>query len=75
MNYVLLYVNEDNEPQYIQGTVEHINARFREVWESGAINPDDFDYRGNYQLLGLEDGILTPMVNVACSMSPQFTVN
>lgn len=75
MTYVLLFVNGNNESDYIQGTLEYINTRFRGLWDSGYIDHDEFEFRSNYQLLGLEEGLLTPLANVTCSTSPQFVVN
>jgi hypothetical protein len=72
--YVLLYVNDDKQPCYIQGSVEEINARLRTLWMNGDIDRDDWDYHQNWKLLGIEDGVLTPMGNVECSSAPYFQV-
>lgn len=73
--YILLYVDQDMRPAYIQGTVEEINERLRTLWMNGDIDKDEWDYRSNWQLLGVEDGVLTPMSNVDCNTVPHFEVN
>jgi len=72
--YVLLYVNQDKQPSYIQGSVEEINAQLRTLWMNGDIDREDWDFFSNWQLLGIEDGALTPMGNVECSHTPYFEV-
>jgi hypothetical protein len=73
--YVLLYINSEGQPSYIQGRVEEINARLRTLWMNGEIDREDWDYRQPWQLLGIEDGGLTPMANVECSSTPYFEVH
>ncbi len=73
--YVLLYVDSNNEPGYIQGTVEEINTRLRTLWMNGDIDRDEWEYRSPWQLLGIEDGGLTPIERVACSHTPYFEVH
>ena len=75
MTYVLLYVNQDRKPCYIQGTVEQINAKLRTLWLAGAINPDDWKYRGSWEMLGIENGELTPIEYAEVSNAPQFEVS
>jgi hypothetical protein len=72
--YVLLYVAEDNKPSYIQGTLEKINEALRRLWMKGVIDREDWDYYRNWQLLGIEDGVLTPIANVDCLSVPYFEV-
>jgi hypothetical protein len=72
--YVLLYVNQDNQPSYIQGSVDEINSQLRTLWMNGDIDREDWDFFSNWQLLGIEDGALTPMGNVECSHTPYFEV-
>jgi hypothetical protein len=72
--YVLLYVDSDNQPSYIQGTVEEINTRLRTLWINGDIDRDDWDFRSPWELLGIEDGALTPIERVECSHIPHFEV-
>jgi len=72
--YVLLYVNRDNHPSYIQGSIEQINEQLITIWADGAVDTYDWDC-GPWQLLGMEDGQLTPMANVTCTLVPHFEVN
>lgn len=74
MTYVLLYVNTDMQPCYIQGTVEEINNRLRTLWVNGDIDPDDWEQYQNWQLLGIEDDQLTPLERVECKTLPHFEV-
>lgn len=73
MTYVLLYV-EEHQPCYIQGTIEEINEKLRTLWVNQSIDRDDWDHYQNWQILGLEDGILTPIGNVSCEAIPHFEV-
>jgi len=73
--YVLLYVDSNNEPGYIQGTVEEINTRLRTLWMNGDIDRDEWEYRSPWQMLGIEDGALTPIERVECSHTPYFEVH
>lgn len=73
--YVLLYVDSNNEPGYIQGTVEEINTRLRTLWMNGDIDRDEWDFRQPWQMLGIEDGALTPIESVECSHTPYFEVH
>jgi hypothetical protein len=72
--YVLLYVNQDNQPCYIQGSMEHINAAFRNIWIDGDVDREEWGYQEPWQLLGIEDGRLTPMYNVTGIIAPHFEV-
>lgn len=72
--YVLLYVNQDNEPCYIQGSMEYINAAFRNIWAGGGVDREEWAYQEPWQLLGIEDGELTPMANVTGIIAPHFEV-
>lgn len=73
MTYVLLYV-EEKQPCFIQGTLEEINDRLRTLWLNQAIDQDDWEFFQNWALLGLEDGILSPMNSVECNSIPHFEV-
>jgi len=72
--YVLLYVDQDLQPCYIQGTIQEINDKLRTRWINGDIDQEDWDYRVNWQLLGIEDGQLTPMNHVKAHTAPYFEV-
>jgi len=74
MTYVLLYVNTDMQPEFIQGTVEEINERLRTLWINGDIDRDDWEFRSPWQLLGVEGDQLTPMERVECNSIPHFEV-
>ena len=73
--YVLLYKDKDNQPCYIQGSMEHINAAFRNIWTDGDVDREEWAYQEPWQLLGIEDGRLTPMSNVTGNVAPHFEVN
>lgn len=74
--YVLIYIDEYQNPRYIQGSIEEINAEFRKVWEAGEVNAEAWEYgQPCWQLLGIEDGLLTPMANVEVVQIPQFEVH
>lgn len=73
--YVLLYINQDNQPCYIQGSMEHINAAFRNIWTDGDVDREEWAYQEPWQLLVIEDGRLTPMSNVTGNIAPHFEVN
>lgn len=73
--YVLLYVDSNNEPGYIQGTVEEINTRLRTLWMNGDIDRDEWEFRQPWQMLGIESGGLTPIERVECSHTPYFEVH
>lgn len=74
MTYVLLYVNTDKQPCYIQGSVEEINEQLRTLWLNGDIDRDDWRCCTPWEMLGIEDGRLTPMGNVDCATIPHFEV-
>lgn len=74
MTYVLLYV-EEKQPCFIQGTLEEINARLRTLWLNQAVDQEDWEYYQNWALLGLEDGILSPVNVVECNSIPHFEVH
>lgn len=75
MTYVLLYVNQYRKPCYIQGSIEQINAQLHAVWLNGEIDPNDWEYHGSWEMLGIENGELTPMANVELFKVPQFEVH
>lgn len=72
--YVLLYVDQNSQPCYIQGSMDEINKAMRTVWVNGDIDHDDWEYSQNWELLGIEDGQLTPMEGASCSVVPHFEV-
>ena len=74
MTYVLLYVDQDMTPCYVQGSMAEINERLRTRWINGDIDSEEWEYRQNWQLLAIEDGQLTPLSNVACNTVPHFEV-
>ena len=67
MTYVLIYVNIDMQPEFIQGTVQEINERLRTLWINGDIDRDDWEFRAPWRLLGIEGDQLTQMGNVECN--------
>jgi hypothetical protein len=54
--------------------MEHINAAFRSIWTDGDVDREEWVYQEPWQLLGIEDGRLTPMSNVTSNMTPHFEV-
>lgn len=74
MTYVLLYVNQDQKPCYIQGTVEQINNKLRTLWLNGDIDPDDWEFHGSWEMLRIENDELTPIEHVEVTNVPQFDV-
>ena len=72
--YVLLYIDQDNKPCYIQGTMQEINDTLRTRWVAGDIDKEDWAYYANWPLLGIEDGQLTPVNRVDVNMVPHFEV-
>ena len=72
--YVLIYVDEDMQPCFIQGTMQEINDKLRTRWVNGDIDKDEWEFRSNWQLLGIEDGMLTPMNRVQVNTVPHFEV-
>lgn len=72
--YVLLYVDKDLLPCYIQGTMAEINEKLHTRWVNGDIDKDNWEYPGYWQLLGIEDGQLTPMNHVNMNTVPHFEV-
>ena len=72
--YVLIYTDEYQNPRYIQGSIEEIIAEFRKVWKAGEVNAEDWDYKEPWQLLSIEDGLLTPMANIEVVRISQFEV-
>lgn len=73
--YVLLYVNQNKQPCYIQGSLEEINDNLRTLWLNGDLDEDDWEFYSNWQLLGIEDGALTPVIHVECHSMPHFEVH
>ena len=41
--YVLLFVDNTNQPRYIQGTLRDINRELRKCWEGDEIDHDDWE--------------------------------
>lgn len=74
MTYVLLYIDSDNHPDYIQGTIEQINEQVQTLWINGEIDREDWEQCDRWQLLGIEDGLLTPMNRVECTRIPYLEV-
>ena len=72
--YVLLYVDQDNQPCFIQGSMAEINYTLRTRWINGDIDSEDWEFHSNWKLLGIEDGALTPMENVQVNLVPHFEV-
>ena len=72
MTYVLLYVDNYQTPCYIQGTMQEINDKLRTRWINGDIDAYEGEFRS--KLLGLEDGLLTPVNNVHCEIVPYIEV-
>jgi hypothetical protein len=74
MTYVLLYVNQDKQPCFIQGSMAEINDRLRTLWLNGDIDQEDWEYYHNWKLLGIEDGQLIDMENTECHSTPHIEV-
>ena len=74
MTYVLLVVDTDHKPRYLQGTIAEINAQLRTMWVNDEIDRDDWDFYSPWELLGIEDDRLTPVERVQCMSIPQFEV-
>jgi hypothetical protein len=72
--YVLLYIDTDNQPSFIQGSITEINEQLQTRWLNHDIDRDDWEQYDNWQLLGFEDGRLTRIGNVECSTVPHFEV-
>ena len=73
--YVLLYVNTDSQPCYVQGTMEEINAHQRSQCGLGYIDREDWAFSTPFDLLCIEDGALTPVNSWEITSIPQFMVN
>ena len=73
--YVLLYVNTDSQPCYVQGTLEEINAHVHKAWVAGDIDREDWDFSAPFDLLCIEDGALTTVNHWEMTNIPQFMVN
>ena len=72
--YVLLYVDKDMNPCYIQGSMAEINEKLRTRWINGDIDTEEWEWRANWQLLGIEDGRLTRLNHVQVNTVPHFEV-
>jgi hypothetical protein len=72
--YVLLFVDNTNQPRYIQGTLRDINRELRKCWEGNEIDHDYWEYHQSWTLLGVEDGRLTPVEQSVMNMVPQVEV-
>lgn len=72
--YVLLYVDRDMIPCFIQGSMTEINEKLRTRWINGDIDKYNWEEYHNWQLLGIEDGRLTPMNHVQVNTVPHFEV-
>lgn len=76
MTYVLLYINTDKQPCYIQGSLDSINEQLRTLWLDGDIDRDDWRLYLPWELLGIEDDrLLTPLGNVKYTSIPHFEVH
>ena len=73
--YVLLYVDAENKPRFLQGSIATINAELQKQWLNGEIDRDEWDFSNPWELLGIEDGRLTPVERVECTSIPQFEVH
>lgn len=73
--YVLLYVNTDSQPCYVQGTIEEINAHVRSQCGLGYIDREEWEFSSHFDLLCIEDGALTTVNSWEMTNSPQFMVN
>lgn len=73
MTYVLLVVDIDNKPCYLQGTIAEINVELRTLWAKDEIDRDNWDF-SSWELLSIEDDRLTPVERVQCISIPQFDV-
>ncbi len=76
MTYVLLVVDADNKPRYLQGTLAEINAELRTLCANDEIDSDNWDFSSPWELLYIEDDRLTPtpVERVQCMSIPQFEV-
>lgn len=74
MTYVLLVVREDQQPDFIQGSIEEINEALILAMKDGSLDSEDFDYYQNWQLLAIEDDRLTVVNRYECLKVPQFSV-
>lgn len=72
--YVLMYVNQDKQPCFIQGSMAEINERLRTLWLNTEINQADWEFYHNYDLLAIEDGRLTSVGNWEQDTIPHFNV-
>ena len=72
--YVLLYTNSSNQPCFVQGTIEEINAHVHKAWVNGDIDPDDWEFSSPFEMLCIEDDRLTPVNSWEMKNIPQFTV-
>lgn len=72
--YVLLFVDNDKRPRYLQGTLAEINKSLAKLWEANEIDADDWEYYRNYELLAIEDGVLTAVNRWDVKNVPQFEV-
>ena len=75
MTYVLIYINGESQPAYIQGTLEHINKKIQQLWLDGDIDRDDWEFSSPFELLCIEDGVLTRVNSWEMTPIPQFVVN
>ena len=75
MTYVLLIVRDDQQPDFIQGSIDEINEALRRAMDNGSINTDDWDFYQNWQLLAIEDDRLTTVNRYECRSVPQFSVD
>lgn len=71
-NYVLIFVDADNRPQYLQGTITAINTELKKLWENGDIDREDWDFNQPWDLLVVRGGMLVEVENAAMGGIPQL---
>jgi hypothetical protein len=75
MTYVLLFVSNDHQPMFLQGSIEEINTQLRELWADDAIDRDDWEFYSSYNLLCIEDNKLETVNSWESVTVPQFVVD
>lgn len=74
MRYVLIYVDSENMPQYLQGSIDEINAKVHTLWANGDLDRDDWEFREPWHLFGIEGDQLIEMEQATCTKIPHFEV-
>lgn len=75
MIYVLLYVDDNNQPRVIQGTLERVNKQLHDLWVGNHIDHDDWENYENWTLMSLEENRLTTVTVAECIRIPQILVD